>query len=112
MASMYDLQHCAEELLQKVVEIQHLTKKMQTNDNNLLAAVQDLQENENMLGEFRGLQENERIIGNNQTPMAQVVNLQWLTDKKQGEIEHLRAALQSPQCNERTQASLCWGGPT
>lgn len=62
MAPVCDLPHRADELLQKVVEIPRLNRKMQTNGDNLLAAERDLKDNENTVAEVRGLQEKERRI--------------------------------------------------
>ncbi|GLD60245.1 putative WEB family protein At1g65010, chloroplastic isoform X3 [Lates japonicus] len=102
------------ELLQKLAEHEHLTEKLQTENKNLLATVQDLQESNNSLSdqcktisaefvllesqtekkqaEIDALQENERVINERNKNLTDEV------ERNQREIEHLTAAVRDLQC--------------
>ncbi|XP_035515416.1 putative leucine-rich repeat-containing protein DDB_G0290503 [Morone saxatilis] len=133
-ATVYDLEQCAEEVQQNHSaedELLQKVAKLQTENKNLLAAVQDLQvretslyeqnknicaelalaesliekkqaENRYLWSEVNDLQENVKILNEKtESLMAEVAHHESLREKKQGEIESLRAAVCELQCQVR-----------
>ncbi|XP_071327537.1 uncharacterized protein [Trachinotus anak] len=113
-----------DQLSQRVVDLEHLIEKLQTEEKNLLATVQNLQEslsdqkkinaefvllesqteekqaeNENLWVEIHALQHNEKMLNENIKSLTdEVAKLECVRERNQGEIESLRAAVRDFQC--------------
>ncbi|XP_022610364.1 paramyosin-like [Seriola dumerili] len=76
-------------LLEKVVELKHLTEKLQSENKMLLATVQNLQGGLNSLGD------------QNMTINAELVLLESQTEKKEAENDNLKAEIYALQAKEK-----------